>query len=164
MSSVYAVGMYQGSLRTCIHALKYDGITRLAEPLGILLAQLYLSYHVGADILIPVPLHPERYKQRGYNHAELLARVCSEQIGVPIAPQLLVRTRATLAQVGLTAQERQQNMLNAFRVPTTQAIYQRKVIIVDDVCTTGATLEACATSLLRAGAASVFGLVLARPL
>lgn len=164
ISCLYAANSYQGILRTCIHALKYDGITRLAEPLGMLLSQLYLSYHVGADILVPVPLHPDRYKQRGYNHAELLARVCAEQVGVPLALHLLVRTRATPAQVGLNAEQRQQNMVNAFRVPTTKAILGRKIIIVDDVCTTGATLEACANSLLMAGATSVQALVLARPM
>jgi ComF family protein len=164
ISCLYTVNSYQGTLRTCIHALKYKGVTRLAEPLGMLLSQLYLSYHVGADMLMPVPLHPDRYRQRGYNHAELLARVCAEKVGVPFASHLLVRTRATPAQVGLNADQRQQNMVNAFRVPATKAILGRKIVIVDDVCTTGATLEACATSLLLAGATSVQGLVLARPM
>ena len=163
INAVYALHSYEGTLRMCIHALKYEGVTRLAEPLGTLLAQLYLSYHVGADMFIPVPLHPARYKQRGYNHAEFLAQVCSTHVGVPSAPHLLTRTRATPAQVGLTAEQRQQNMVNAFRVSATQAIAKRKIVIVDDVCTTGATLEACATVLLRAGAVSVNALVLARP-
>jgi len=164
MTCWYAANSYQGTLRMCIHALKYDGVTRLAEPLGMLLAQVYLSYHVGADIFISVPLHLERYKQRGYNHAELLARVCAEQVGVPFAPDLLTKTRATPAQVGLTADQRQQNMVNAFRSPATKVIIGRNIVIVDDVCTTGATLEACASSLLMAGATSVQGLVLARPM
>ena len=162
--AMYAVNTFQGPLRTCIHALKYEGNTRLAEPLGTLLAQLYLSYHVGADMLIPVPLHAERYKQRGYNHAELLAHVCAEMTGVPFAPHLLVRTRATLAQVGLTAEQRQHNMVNAFSTPTTKAIFRRRIVIVDDVSTTGATLAACARSLLQAGALSVQALVLAYPM
>ena len=161
---IYTVNMYQGTLRTCIHALKYEGMTRLAEPLGTLLAQLYLSYHVGTNVLIPVPLHPERQKQRGYNHAELLAQVCATHTGVPSAPHVLTRTRATLAQVGLTAEQRQHNMVNAFHVSATQAIAGRRIVIIDDVCTTGATLEACANVLLRAGAVSVDALVLARPM
>lgn len=164
IQAIYAVNTYQGSLRTCIHALKYEGNTRLAQPLGMLLAQLYLSYHVGADMLIPVPLHAVRYKQRGYNHAELLARICAEKIGVPFAPHLLVRTRATLAQVGLTAEQRQHNMVNAFGTHTTKPIFRRRIVIVDDVCTTGATLTACASALLSAGASSVQALVLAYPM
>ncbi len=162
--AIYAVNTYQGTLRTCIHALKYEGNTRLAQPLGMLLAQLYLSYHVGGDMFIPVPLHSERYKQRGYNHAELLARICAEKTGIPFASHLLVRTRATLAQVGLTAEQRQHNMVNAFHVPTTKAIFRRRIVIVDDVSTTGATLAACASSLLQAGASSVQALVLAYPM
>jgi ComF family protein len=114
MSGLRAVSAYQEPLRACIHALKYNGNTRLAEPLGQLLARAYTSYGLHADIIIPVPLHSERQRQRGYNHASLLARVCSTQLGIPLHENILVRHRATLAQVDLNPKDRYQNVAGAF--------------------------------------------------
>ena len=112
-------------------------------------------------MFVSVPLHSERYKQRGYNHAHLLAEVCATTLEVPLREEILVRSRATTAQVGLSAYDRQQNVAGAFSYVATESIYNRNIIIIDDVCTTGATLNACAATLLLAGAASVGGLVLA---
>src|SRR6266571_5611567 len=165
LSGLRIVSVYQEPLRSCIHALKYDGNTRLAEPLGRLLAQTYRYYGLQADAIIPVPLHSERQKQRGYNHAYLLAEVCATQVNVPLYEDMVVRYRATPAQVGLTASERLQNVAGAFRCSpafATGALYGRKILIVDDVYTTGATLEACAGPLFAAGVREVWGLVLAR--
>jgi len=167
LSGQRAVSFYQEPLRGCIHALKYDGNTRLAEPLGLLLAQAYTRYGMQADMLIPVPLHSERQQQRGYNHASLLAKVCSAQLGVPMNDQVLVRHRATVAQVDLHPRERYQNVAGAFACVSASAsgaLYGRKVVIIDDVSTTSATLEACAVPLFAAGAKVVLGLVLARPM
>ncbi len=164
LQGLVALNMYQGSLRNCIHALKYDGVVRLAEPLGTLLAHTYLNYGMQADLLVSVPLHSERHKQRGYNHAQLLASVCASAVGVPLRDDVLVRSRATNAQVGLNAYDRRQNVAGAFSYAAgtaIESIYKRRIIIVDDVCTTGATLDACAATLLQAGAVSVCGLVLA---
>src|SRR5256885_303184 len=105
LSGLRAVSSYQEPLRSCIHALKYDGNTRLAEPLGRLLAQGYRYFGLQADAIIPVPLHSERQKQRGYNHAYLLAEVCAAQVNVSLYEDMVVRYRATPAQVGLTASE-----------------------------------------------------------
>ena len=110
MSGLRALSAYQEPLRACIRALKYNGNTRLAEPLGQLLARAYTSYRLHADIILPVPLHSERQRQRGYNHASLLARVCSTQLGVPLYENILVRHRATLAQVDLNPKDRHQNV------------------------------------------------------
>jgi hypothetical protein len=91
MSGLRAVSAYREPLRACIHALKYNGNTRLAEPLGQLLVRAYTSYGLHADIILPVPLHSERQRQRGYNHASLLARVCSTQLGVPLYENILIK-------------------------------------------------------------------------
>lgn len=166
MNGLRATSLHIDPLRLCIHALKYTGNTRLAEPLGRLLARTYTAYNMAADVIIPVPLHRERERERGYNQAQLLAKVCARWIGLPLNTTIIKRVRATPPQVGLTASERQRNVCGAFscvQLPATETLYQRKILIVDDVCTTGATLEACAAPLLAAGAQSVWGLVLARP-
>ncbi len=167
LSGQRAVSFYKEPLRECIHGLKYDGNIRLAVPLGLLLAHAYSRYAMQADILIPVPLHSERQKQRGFNHASLLAEVCSISTGVPVNNNILIRHRATVAQVDLHPRERYQNVAGAF-VCSSRAVSSVlkgcRILIIDDVSTTSATLEACATPLFEAGAKEVWGLVLARPL
>ena len=166
LSGLRAVSLYREPLRSFIHALKYEGQTRLAEPLGGLLAQAYSSYGIGADAIIPVPLHPERLRQRGYNHAQLLAECFAAQVHIPLYNDVLVRERATPAQVGLNFGQRQQNVAGAFTCTPVFAngpLFGRTIVIIDDVCTTGSTLEACAAPLFVAGARAVWGLVLARP-
>ena len=166
LSGLRSVSPYQGTLRTCIHGLKYEGNIRLAEPLGLLLAQAFLDYRMQADYMLSVPLHSERQKERGYNHAALLAQVCSKRTGIPLDETLLVRHRSTQSQVGLAVQQRRQNVDGAFMCRSqgaTKAVAGRTIVIIDDVCTTGATLEACAAPLFAMGAREVWGLVLARP-
>ncbi len=165
MNGLRATSLYINPLRLCIRALKYSGNRRLAEPLGALLARTYTAYNMQADMIIPVPLHSERERRRGYNQAHLLAKVCAAQTGLPLHDTLVTRTRATPPQVGLTASERKCNVLGAFSCTqplATEMLSGRKILMIDDVCTTGATLEACAAPLLAAGALSVWGLVLAR--
>jgi ComF family protein len=161
------VGPYQEPLRSYIHALKYYGNKRLARPLGTLLAQSYQRTQLAANMIIPVPLYTERQQQRGYNQAQLLAEVCSAALGIPFHVSLLIRVRATAAQAQLPINERQKNMAGAFILhpkSNTRAVSKRNILLIDDVCTTGATLEACAAPLFAAGAHTVWGLVLARPL
>ena len=167
LSGLRAVSAYQEPLRSYIHALKYDGNTRLAQPLGALLVQAYCASGIRADGIVPVPLHSERYRQRGYNHAALLARVCAAQTNLPLFENMLIRHRATLSQVGLKPWERQQNVQGAFSCTPAFAHGQlrgRTLLLIDDVSTTASTLEACASPLFAAGATAVFALVLARPL
>lgn len=167
LSGLFAVCDYEEPLRSCIHALKYDGNLRLAEPLGTLLGESFSRFGLQADAITPVPLHRDRQHQRGYNHAQLLAEVCAPFVHVPFHEHMLVRHRATLPQVGLSPRERHLNMAGAFLCTpayATGALYGRSIVIIDDVSTTGATLGECAAPLFAAGAKEVRGLVLARPL
>src|SRR5258708_16495404 len=117
LSGLRAVGTFQEPLRAYIHALKYEGNTRLAQPLGHLLAQAYMAYNIQADMIVPVPLHSERERQRGYNHAYLFAQVCSLELGIPLHSDLLIRQRPTLAQLDLNPADPPHNLAGAFVSP-----------------------------------------------
>lgn len=161
-----SVNNYQGPLRKTIHALKYDGQQRLTEPLGLLLARAFQWYGMRADGIVPLPLHPLRLQERGYNQAELLARSCATYLKVPYLADLVIRQRITRPQVGLPFYERQQNVTGAFALAPgahERLRAYRTLLLIDDVATTGATLEACAAPLYAAGVQEVWGLVLGRP-
>lgn len=158
------VHSYQGKLQHAIHALKYRGEQHLAEPLGQLLAQTFRHYNMHADALVPLPLHPQRQRDRGYNQAALLARVCATYLKIPCREDLVIRQRPTYAQVGLKADERRQNVADAFACQAKAGIHMyRTLVLIDDVSTTGSTLEACAAPLYAVGMREIWGLVLARP-
>ncbi len=136
----------------------------MAPALGQLMADAYLMAPFPCDRLVPVPLHSQRLRERGYNQAALLARAVGDVLGVPALPTALVRSRQTRSQVELGAQERRENVRGAFAVPpaAVATIRGQAITLIDDVCTTGATLEACAAALRQAGARSVWGLTLGR--
>ncbi|HEY0755926.1 MAG TPA: ComF family protein [Ktedonobacteraceae bacterium] len=160
------VSLYQGPLRKTIHAFKYDGQLRLAEPLGLLLAEAFRLYGLKADGVLPLPLHPQRLRQRGYNQAALLARVCATHLKIPYLEDLVIRQRLTCPQVGLAFSERQHNVAGAFTLTSSAHTSLRgyhTLLLIDDVSTTGATLEACAAPLYAAGIQQVWGLVLGKP-
>jgi ComF family protein len=166
LDGLRCVNFYQGALRQAIHALKYAGQQRLAEPLGLLLAQAFIAYGLRADGIVPLPLHAQRQQQRGYNQAVLLARVCAAHLKLPCLEDLVIRQRATRAQVELARQERWQNVSGAFALAPgvkIRSLAGHRLLLIDDVCTTGASLEACAAPLYAAGAQEVWGLVLGRP-
>jgi ComF family protein len=157
---------YEGSLRAIIHAFKYDGRRSLARPLGALLRNAGAQVLDGADAVVPVPLHPWKRLRRGFNQSSDLAR----ELGPPVRP-LLWRRRATPPQAGLTPRERRRNVRGAFaltpwrsRGDRNEAIDGRTLVLIDDVMTTGATLDACARVLKQAGAREVRTLTLARAL
>lgn len=160
------VNSYQGELRKAVHALKYDGQQRLAEPLGALLAAAFQHYGLHADGIIPLPLHPLRQLERGYNQAALLASSCATHLKVPYLENLVVRRRITPPQVGLAFHKRLQNVAGAFALApgaSSRLTGYHALLLIDDVSTTGATLEACAAPLYAAGVQEVWGLVLGRP-
>lgn len=158
--AAYCYGAYDGVLRELIHLYKYAGMRPLAGPLGDLLG-LALPRDQRFDLVVPVPLHWRRRWSRGFNQSELLARDVARRCGIPVA-NIVRRTRATDVQAGLSNSRRRRNVAGAFRVKTTDAAAGRRILLVDDVMTTGATASACAAALKRAGAKSVALLALAR--
>ena len=155
--------MYSGPVRSGLHALKYRGERRLAEPLAAALAERWLRASQGGDVLTWVPVHPSRRRERGFDQAEELARHMGVRLGLP-AVALLERRQRTAAQHALGQAQRARNTAGAYVArPTAQeAFWGRWVVVVDDILTTGATLAGCAAALLDSGAAGVSGLTVAR--
>jgi ComF family protein len=158
-----SAGRYDGSLRQIVHAFKYGRRRLLAPPLGALLREAGSDILAGADAVIPVPLHPVRAWHRGFNQADDLAR----QLGPPVWP-VLARTRHGPPQAGLPAARRHANVRAAFSISRLRGWRYRRalrnsvVVLVDDVMTTGATMEACGRALVEAGARRVRVLTVAR--
>jgi ComF family protein len=155
-----AIGAYDGALRSIVHALKYDGRRSLARPLAALMKTRGSDTLTGADFVVPVPLHPSRRRERGFNQAEDLAR----HIGLPVIPALR-RVRRTSSQAELPAAQRHGNVKDAFAVQCPAPALERKIVVlIDDVSTTGATLDACAKALKDGGVREVRALTAARVL
>jgi ComF family protein len=169
LAGLWVAGLYEDPLRLAIQTLKYEGKRQVAGPLGRLLAATYRQQMQGHarlrfDAIVPVPLHPRRQAERGYNQATLLARGLARSVGLPLREDILWRWRHTPQQVGLDAARRRANVAGAFAcAPEPPLVAGKTLLLVDDVCTTGATLAACAETLRAAGAREVWGLTLARP-
>ena len=149
-------------MKQAIYRLKYGQWKVLAAPLGGLLAQYAPTASLPMDVLAPVPLHPRRLRERGYNQSALLAREMGRLLDIPVIEGCLGRKSNGRAQARTAdAAERRQNVQGAFECRDDR-LMGRRVVIVDDVCTTGATLDACGAAVLRAGAVSAWGLALAR--
>lgn len=152
-----AIGAYEGRLRDIVQALKYDPRPTIAKHLAARMRSAGVGVLAGADVVVPVPLHRSRERTRGFNQARELAR----HLGVPVA-DVLVRTRKTASQADLPAGRRRANVRGAFAIAPRTALEGCTVVLVDDVQTTGATLSACAASLLDGGVAEVRALTAAR--
>ena len=155
--------LMEGAIREAVHRLKYNNLRAIAPVLGGLLADFLAAQQVQGDCLVPVPLHRRRERQRGYNQAYLLAGEAGKRLDISVIPQALSRLSNAPPQAkSLTAQERRANVKGSFHCPAPSPIAGLKVLLVDDVCTTGATLEACALALKASGASCVWGVTLAR--
>jgi ComF family protein len=165
---------FSGVVRKALHELKYSGEQRLAGPLGAAIARRWRRVGAGGDVVVPVPVHAERRRRRGYDQAELIARVAAAELNLP-CPSILERSRATIAQFDLDRAARAVNVTGAFRLRLGTAhgatrqraspagpLAGRWIILVDDVVTTGASLAACATPLIEAGAVGVSAITVAR--
>jgi len=161
LAGIRSVGPFVRPLQQAIHALKYEGLRVLAPLLAELLAENWQREPLPVEALVPVPLHRARERRRGYNQATLLARALSKRIGVPVCAEALIRRRDTPPQVGLSRPARYENMRQAFALGKT-SLAGKQVLLLDDVLTTGATLEACAAPLLADGVHGVWALTLAR--
>ncbi len=169
---------FAGPVRAALHQLKYAGERRLAEPLGEAVARRWQRVGEGATVVVPVPVHAQRERERGYDQAALIADVAARSLGLPCV-RALERARATAAQFDLGRDQRSANVAGAFRVRGSesegdfgeagartaagaQAVAGRWILLVDDVVTTGATLAACAVALEAAGAYAVSAATVAR--
>ncbi|MEW6440424.1 MAG: ComF family protein [bacterium] len=164
--AVRALGPYSGALRDAILGLKYGGRVLLARPLGRLLADRFRELFPAAsfDLLLPVPLHPARLRDREFNQSVLLAGPLSERTGFPVELHAVLRARDTPSQSLFTGAKRRRNLRQAFAVRDREAIRGKSILIVDDVCTTGATVRELARILLASGASMVAAVTLAKSL
>lgn len=152
--------IFQSPLREAVHQLKYRRVRRVAGPLGALMAEHVIAQPVAVDAVLAIPLHNTRLAERGFNQAEALAREIANLLDLPLIDTGLTRVRATEQQARLDARARAENMRDAFA--WRGAAPPRRLLLVDDVLTTGATMGACAIVLRAAGAEAVHGLALAR--
>lgn len=153
---------FDGVIRQAVHQLKYRNLRALAVTLAKLLQDYLATNPMPGEVLVPVPLHPKRVRERGYNQSGLLAKELGKLTSLPIIDDCLIRQRHTPPQAKTpTVNERRSNVTNVFTCRDSR-FQDRQVLLIDDVSTSGATLDACAAALKAAGAASVWGLVLAR--
>jgi ComF family protein len=170
-SRAVAYGSYEGGLRELVHLLKYNGVRPAADVLGRMLAtgitQIVPEFRQDLVLLIPVPLFKAKRRDRGFNQAEMIARYALKHLPGErflLRTDLLLRTRDTHSQIGLTSHQRRENLRGAFSVPSPIDVRGREVLLVDDVYTTGTTVTECARVLRRSGAAQVWVATVARTL
>jgi competence protein ComFC len=162
MHAIRSVFVFEGIIRKAVHEFKYRSLRSIAAPFSQYMADYFFEHKLTADVLLPVPAHESRLKRRGYNQSALLAVQISAMISVPARGDLIRRVRDNKPQARTTcAEERRSNMENAFACISDE-VSGKDIMIIDDVCTSGATLEACAAALKLKGANKVSGLTLAR--
>lgn len=160
LTAIRAAVLFADPIPPIIHDLKYNGLFGMGDLLGSLMAQAWPTWQQPADMVVPVPLHSQRLRERGYNQSDLLAKAFAQRVGLPVNTAVLHRIRHTRPQVGLDAANRLQNVQTAFAA--TEDVRDKHILLIDDVCTTGATLAAAADALLQAGASTVAAYCLSR--
>lgn len=156
--------IYDGVLRDLIHSFKYNNLSHLRYPLANLML-INLNDFIQLEhpeIIIPVPLHSSRLRQRGFNQSVLLGQTISKELHLPILPDTLIRIRRTNPQVELSGIERKTNVKDAFAVKYAKRIEGKRILLIDDVMTTGSTMNECAKELKNAGASKVIAVTVAR--
>jgi ComF family protein len=161
-----ALGSYDGSLQEAIHKWKYEGRTSLTSFFGKWMTEgLFRYWNPNLfDLLIPVPLHLHRLRERGFNQAFLLVREINRRTGIPYRKKILQKRKPTLPQVSLSGAERERGVRGSFHAVDREALEGKSILLVDDVYTTGATVNECSKVLMAAGAKEVNVLTLARTL
>lgn len=156
--------LYEGPLRELIHSFKYSRLTHLRRPLALLILEGMSDFLAAQElnVIVPVPLHRSRLRQRGFNQAVLLGKLLSRHLSLPMLPNTLRRMRPTEPQIELSATERRMNVKGAFAVGVPEHIAGKRVLLLDDVMTTGSTMDECAKELKAAGAAAVIAVTIAR--
>lgn len=159
-----AAVIYEGAMRNLIHAFKYNNKTHLRRPLALLTIERLGDFiqQEQPELMLPVPLHIDRLRKRGFNQAILLGELLSREWGIPMERRTLLRLRRTEPQVTLSAGERRENVKNAFGISEKMSLEGKKILLLDDVITTGSTVEECARIVKKAGAARVSVITVAR--
>ncbi len=162
IDGIRSVFHFEGVIRQAVHDLKYHHIKALSGLMADYLAEYLKANPVPGDAIMPVPVHKNRIKQRGYNQSALIAGHLGKKLGIPVITTCLVRSRDSLPQArSANVDQRKKNVMGAFSCASAASDY-RNIILIDDVCTSGATLEACAAALKKSGFNSVWGLTVAR--
>ncbi len=160
-----SVFYFAGLIQSIIHRLKYDGDIKVAHPIGIFMSYEIkrMGWHRDLDIIIPVPLHAERLHQRGFNQSFLLSEIMGRECRLDVRDNILKRIRYTESQIHFSKFERIMNVKDAFYIENNKPIINKKILIVDDIMTTGATLNECSRILKQAGAKEVYCITAACP-
>ena len=162
--AAYHIASYDDIVKKCICLFKYDGKTRLSKILGAVMAE-YAALNfaaAGIDVVVPVPLHPVKQRERQFNQSDMIAEHIAKRLGVDLRKNWLKRIKYTSAQTGLTREQRLRNLKGAFLVRHDADLRDKTVLLVDDVMTTGATLHECSKAVKSAGAKRVLAYSLAR--
>lgn len=154
---------YEGPLREALHNLKYKNDLELANVFSSALVNIIQTAHWNFDFIIPMPISPNHYKSRGYNQSVVIARPIALTLGIPIVSNVVKRIKETRSQVNLNREERFKNLQSAFSANSAKLL-NKKVLLVDDICTTGATISSCSKTLKGAGCSEIYCLTIARTL